>query len=154
MAAPGPVVVRSFETGSEDETRALAERLARLLPPLAVVALVGDLGSGKTAFAQGLARGLGLDPREVTSPSFVLHHVHPGRRTLHHLDAYRLPDAAAFAGLALEEQMDAEAVAVVEWADRVRAALPTPTVEVSLEVTGPASRRLRVEGPARVVEAL
>ena len=121
----------SVRTRSSEETVALGERLGELLAPPDVVALVGPLGAGKTYFAKGVARGLGLaDVREVTSPSFVLVREHRGRYLLRHIDAYRLHTARELLELGAEELFDEKAVALVEWADR----FPQGTVPATLEV--------------------
>jgi len=87
--------------------RALGRRLARAAPPGTLVALDGPLGAGKTVLTRGLAEGLGLDPRRVTSPSFTLCHLHSGgRRLLVHIDLYRLSDEAEAYEAGLLEYID------------------------------------------------
>jgi tRNA threonylcarbamoyladenosine biosynthesis protein TsaE len=105
-------------TASEEETAAAGERLAPSLSPGAVVLLFGELGAGKTAFVRGLARGLGADPGDVSSPTFTLvQEYHGGRLTLHHVDLYRL-EPAEVADLGLDELVAGAGVVAVEWADR------------------------------------
>ncbi len=89
-------------SGSLEETQALGERLGRLLQPGDVVALHGELGSGKTTIIQGIARGLGCESDRVKSPTFVLMREYPGRTPLAHLDGYRLEGAPAAAWLDLD----------------------------------------------------
>ena len=96
---------------SAEELQALAARLARDLAPGDFLALCGDLGSGKTCFVQGLARGLGVSWR-VTSPTFVLLHLHPGTPPLCHLDAYRVGSAQELLDLGLEEYAETAVVAL------------------------------------------
>jgi tRNA threonylcarbamoyladenosine biosynthesis protein TsaE len=116
-AAPRPG--RRWRTGSVEETRALGRALAAELLPAGTLLLSGELAAGKTVLAQGIAEGLGIDPREVQSPTFTLVREHRGAGgTLFHLDLYRLEPAAA-AGLGLEEIFAAPAVKVVEWAERL-----------------------------------
>ncbi len=111
-------------TASEDETRALAVRLARDLTAGTVVLLRGDLGAGKTAFVRGLAEGLGLDAGEVTSPTFTLvHEYRGGRLPLVHVDLYRL-DTADLDELGLDEDLAAAGVVAVEWPERLTARVP------------------------------
>ena len=107
----------SFLTASPDETRALAARFGALCRGGEILLLHGDLGSGKTCFAQGLAAGLGVPPGvRVTSPTFTLHGEYQGRLVLNHLDLYRLDDAGALDGLGLEDMLaDTGAVAAIEW---------------------------------------
>ena len=126
-------------TRSANETRSLAQSLARRLSPGDLLCLQGELGAGKTTFAQGLARGLGT-PENATSPTFVLIVEHEGRIPLLHLDAYRLEnrsgepicyDALRDAGvLDLLERDDA--VKVVEWPERIADCLPKPRFEIRL----------------------
>jgi tRNA threonylcarbamoyladenosine biosynthesis protein TsaE len=109
---------------SEDETRALAARLAATLTPGAVLLLSGDLGAGKTAFVRGLAEGLGLDPREVTSPTFTLvHEYRGGRLPLVHVDLYRL-ETADLDELGLDADLAAAGVVAVEWPERLGRPVP------------------------------
>ena len=104
---------------SESETRAIAAALAPSLAPGAVVLLSGDLGAGKTAFVRGLAEGLGIDPDEVTSPTFTLvHEYRGGRLPLIHVDLYRL-DRAELDEIGLDQDLAAKGVTAVEWSDRL-----------------------------------
>jgi tRNA threonylcarbamoyladenosine biosynthesis protein TsaE len=106
-------------TADEDETRALGERLAAELAPRGRCLLFGAMASGKTVLAQGIARGLGIEPREVQSPSFTLVREHRGPRgRLLHLDLHRL-EPHQLGAIGLEEMLEADAVVVIEWADRL-----------------------------------
>ena len=130
-------------SGSEAETEALGERLSASLSARDVVYLVGDLGSGKTAFARGIARGLGAEARGVASPTFALLHEYArpgGEVVLRHLDLYRLADdPRELEVLGLPDALSGAPVCV-EWPNRaIRAALP-PTIEVGIE-TQPDERR-------------
>ena len=95
--------MRSLVTGSESETEELGAALGAALHGGEVVLLSGELGSGKTVFVRGLARGVGADPDEVASPTFVLLTSYPGRLTLHHADLYRLETVGEADELGLEE---------------------------------------------------
>ena len=109
----------SFTTRSESETESLAATLGESLVGGEAILLHGDLGAGKTAFVRGLARGLGLDPEEVASPTFVLLTAYPGRLTLHHADLYRLTGKGDERELGLEELPGPRGVLAVEWAERL-----------------------------------
>lgn len=110
---------RVWHSADEAETRDLGESLAGELAPAGTLLLSGDLGSGKTVLAQGVARGLGIDPREVHSPSFTLIREHRGTGGgLIHVDLYRLEPEEAW-GLGLEESLARPGVKVVEWAERL-----------------------------------
>ncbi len=111
-------------TVSEDETAALAAALAAGLPPNAVVLLTGDLGAGKTAFVRGMAAGLGIDPDEVSSPTFTLVQEYRGdRATLYHVDLYRLEGGEAD-DLGLDELVSGGGVVAIEWAEKLREPIP------------------------------
>lgn len=111
-------------SASEADTRALGAELAADLAPDGVLLLSGDLGSGKTVLTQGLAGALGIDPREVQSPTFTLIREHEGREgRLVHVDLYRLEPAETGA-LGLEELLAGPGVKVVEWAERLPFEIP------------------------------
>jgi tRNA threonylcarbamoyladenosine biosynthesis protein TsaE len=118
---------RPCRTRSEAETRALGQSLAAELAPDGVLLLSGDLGAGKTVLTQGLAEGLGIDPREVQSPTFTLirEHEGPGGRLIH-VDLYRL-DPGETAALGIEELLAGPGVKVVEWAERLPFEVPGAT---------------------------
>jgi tRNA threonylcarbamoyladenosine biosynthesis protein TsaE len=129
-------------TKSVDDTRALAAELAALAKPGDLIVLAGDLGTGKTAFAQGFARGLGVD-EQVTSPAFVLVRTYEGRLPLVHMDVYRLDHMQELVDLGIAELLDEGAVTLVEWGDAVTPALPADFLEVRLDMPdGPADDRL------------
>jgi tRNA threonylcarbamoyladenosine biosynthesis protein TsaE len=129
---------------SEDETAAVASELAFGFRGGEVVLLTGELGAGKTAFA----RGLGADPEEVASPTFVLLTAYPGRLTLHHADLYRLRGDGDERELGLEELPGAEGVLAIEWAERLREAPWRSALRVSLLHAGDDRRTIRIEDAA------
>jgi len=130
-------------TSSREETMRLGHRLGQLLGPGDVVALRGPLGSGKTTLTKGIAAGLGVaEPRWVTSPTFVLVHQYEGRLPVYHIDAYRLRGPADAEALGMEEMFFGDGVAIVEWAERIEAALPPERLEVVLEIVGEEERQL------------
>jgi tRNA threonylcarbamoyladenosine biosynthesis protein TsaE len=120
-------------TTSADHTRALGAALGGVLRPGDVVVLAGDLGAGKTTFAQGVARALGVVDR-VTSPTFTIVHEHDGRVPLAHVDVYRLQSLGELYDLGFEEVIDEQRVTLVEWGDMVARALPTDRLTVRLEL--------------------
>lgn len=132
-------------TRSEDETHAVARVLAARLAAGDVVLLSGTLGAGKTAFVRGMAAGLGIDPGEVSSPTFTLiHEYRGGRLILYHADLYRL-DGAATDDLGLEEMGAADGVLAVEWPERLAHDMPA-AIPVTIEITGDTDRRITI-GP-------
>jgi tRNA threonylcarbamoyladenosine biosynthesis protein TsaE len=130
----------TFRTDSPEATRQLAARLGAHLQAGDVVALYGDLGAGKTCFVQGLAAGMGIRDH-VTSPTFILVRTHPGTPALCHADAYRLESPAELEDLGLEDLL-AEAVLAIEWAEKVQEALPTDRLEVTLRILDDDAREL------------
>lgn len=136
-------------TASTAETEDVAERLAAGFRGGEVVLLSGELGAGKTAFVRGLARGLGADPEEVASPTFVLLTSYPGRLALHHADLYRLLGNGDDAELGLEELPGPRGVLAVEWAERLSFAAWARPWRVAIDHAGGDRRRIRiVEGGA------
>ena len=149
-------MTRTLESASPAETQAIGERLGRALGAGDVVALSGELGAGKTAFVQGLARGLGVRGR-VASPTFTIVTEHDdGRVPLYHVDFYRLERAAELGAIGFDDYFARGGVVVVEWADRFWDALPAERLEVRIEITGDEARRLHLAGPsaARLASAL
>lgn len=128
------------ETTSPEETSELGRRVAEQCGPGTLLALVGDLGAGKTRFVKGLAAGLGIEPDGVTSPTFVLMNLHAGRLRLAHFDLYRL-DAVDLPSLGFYDVRD-DGVVVMEWADKADEKLLGDHVRVEFSITGETSRRL------------
>jgi len=136
-----------YLTDSDKETIKLGQRLGSLLSEGDVVALVGDLGSGKTWFTKGLALGLGVDQNTVvTSPSFALVNEYEGRYTLYHMDLYRLEDLADVLSTGLEEYLHEEGVVVMEWADRWPEILPERCVRVEISILDDRQRDITLSG--------
>jgi tRNA threonylcarbamoyladenosine biosynthesis protein TsaE len=139
---------------SAEQTRRVGMRLGALLKPGDLVALVGDLGSGKTTLVQGIAAGWGtLDP--VSSPTFVIVNVyrHTDGLRLFHLDAYRLNDATEALDLDLENMLD-QGPMIVEWAERVQTVLPEHGLWVHLNYIDDVQRDLLFSGRGQYYEEL
>jgi tRNA threonylcarbamoyladenosine biosynthesis protein TsaE len=131
-------------THNESETEALGAALGRLLQPGDVLALVGDLGAGKTCLARGVAAGLGID-EPVTSPTFILVAEYATARgfRLYHADCYRFEQATAEAmAIGLDELLLDDGVAIVEWAERVEALLPPDHLRITLVALDDTRREL------------
>ena len=117
-----------------------------------MLALNGDLGAGKTTFAKGVARGLGIE-EEVTSPTFTVVSEYEGRLRLHHIDAYRLSGVEDFVSVGAEELLsDAGGICLIEWGDRIAEVLPADVLRIELSVRPDGARELRTSGGA--LEAL
>lgn len=137
---------QSFRSSSPDQTAAIARRLVRTLPRGTVLALIGPLGAGKTAFVKGLAAGLGLPPREAVSPTYTLVHEHAGAVPLFHADLYRLAGPAEAAEIGLEDYAERGGILAVEWAERAAGLLPADTVTVSFAPLGARERLITITG--------
>ncbi len=148
----------TIDVHDEEGTAHLGERLASALPDYATVALIGTLGAGKTRLVQSLAGALGVDRRDVVSPTFVLAQEYHGRRSLYHVDAYRLKNDDEYLALGLEDFLGPSSILVVEWADRIAACLPADRLEVRIDVVGTTDRRIELVplGPrhAKALEVL
>jgi tRNA threonylcarbamoyladenosine biosynthesis protein TsaE len=117
---------------SFEETVKLGKMLGTLAGPGDIIAMTGDLGSGKTHFAMGVARGLGVAPSvPVTSPTFTLLNCYSGRLPLYHFDLYRLAGAVDLYDLGFEEYFYGEGVCLIEWAERLGDSMPDERLEVS-----------------------
>ena len=146
-----------IQTECEAHTIALATKLGARLKSGDIVGLDGELGSGKTCFVRGLAEGLGLDPRVVASPTFVIQQEYEaeGSMTLVHIDAYRLKGVQELETIGWEELLAARnTVIAVEWASRVESALPKLRIDVSLEHQGEHIRRVTIAAPPVLEERL
>lgn len=131
--------------GTPDETAAFGRQIGKHLPAGMVVALVGPLGAGKTTLVRAIAQELGVDPGLVASPTFALVHEYPGRLPVYHFDVYRLPDIKSFVDLGIDEYFQGPGVSLIEWADRVKSALPCDHVGITMAYDG--------EGRKVIVEA-
>ena len=136
--------MREVVTHKPQETVELGRALARDLQPGDVIALTGELGSGKTCFTKGLALGLNIQ-QEITSPTFTLiHEYHGGRLPLHHVDLYRLRSIEEAIAIGVEEYLRTDGVTVIEWADRIEPLLPPHTRRIRLEATDEFKRRIAI----------
>jgi tRNA threonylcarbamoyladenosine biosynthesis protein TsaE len=135
----------TIESATHADTVRLGRLLAGLLRPGMVIALVGDLGAGKTTLVKGIASGLlNIDEREVTSPTFTIVQEYSGAMPLYHVDAYRLDSALDLEAVGFEDYIDGNGVTVIEWADRITDALPPETLTISIEQHGEQQRCFRL----------
>lgn len=123
---------REIISNSPQETVRIAEKLADLLDGGMVVALFGELGSGKTTFIKGICQGLDVVD-DVTSPTFTLIHEYSGRLPVYHCDFYRIESPKEIVELGCEELFSGDGVCLIEWADRIHAYLPQHRIEVYLK---------------------
>lgn len=157
MAAPGAAAgasaprARQLTSETAEATFALGERLARVAEPGDLVCLWGDLGAGKTVFAKGFGRGLGVTGT-VSSPSFILMAEYPARLRLFHVDLYRLADASdALLGGLLDERQ-ADGVTLVEWPERLGDTLQPDRLDVRIDGTGDEPRTIALVAGAPGIE--
>ena len=137
---------RMVETQSPDQTMALGRILGRRLNHGLVLLLFGDLGSGKTVFAQGLARGLNVpDGFIVTSPTYTLINEYPGRLPFYHADLYRLSEPVDPDEIGLLDLFDEAGIVLVEWAQRLHCSdRPPCRLDLFFSVTGDTARSIRI----------
>lgn len=129
------------ESGSSRETKSWGRRLASVLEGGELIALEGDLGVGKTCFIKGLARGLNLPEEQILSPTFTMVQEHHGRLPLYHIDLYRL-EATDLDDLGLREYLFSDAVAAVEWFERLREAGELNRLTIRISYSAANSRRI------------
>ena len=137
--------MREIISNSERDTELAGERFGAEVPEGAVVAMYGELGSGKTAFVRGMARGMGIDCR-VSSPTFTIVNEYLGERTLLHFDMYRLSSAEELWDIGWDDYLERGAVCAVEWSENVEGAFYGDEIKVIFEKTGESSRLIRIEG--------
>jgi tRNA threonylcarbamoyladenosine biosynthesis protein TsaE len=137
-----------LRSASPEETVAIARALGEALAPGDIVALIGELGAGKTLFCKGIGVSLGIPPEKVTSPSFCIVTEHEGRIPLTHVDVYRLSSLREAEEIGLSETFDGrEGVCVVEWAEKVTELLPRDCIRVTFTVSNGDRREIAVAVP-------
>lgn len=134
-----------FESLSVADTESIAIDFASRLSPGDVIALEGDLGAGKTQFVRGLLKGLGGDPRTVSSPTFVLLNIYDtGRLTLYHLDGYRAHGADDLESIGFSELLEQGGIVAIEWPSRLGDLLPTKRWTITITPMGLISREIDI----------
>ena len=140
----GPVEKLFRVTKNPEQTRAFGETIGRRLEGGEVLALAGEIGSGKTTLVQGIAKGAGVRSPYVASPTFVLVSTHQGRVTFHHIDLYRLQGNLQIEDLGFFDYLCESAVAVIEWADRAGSLLPAEHLRIDMDLLSESERRISV----------
>jgi tRNA threonylcarbamoyladenosine biosynthesis protein TsaE len=144
-----------LQTQTTSETVRIGKSIGSLLRPGDVVALVGELGTGKTQFIKGLAEGLGVGkPTYISSPSFTLINEYPGRVPFYHIDLFRLESEKEAEELGLEEYFQGEGITAIEWADRIPSLLPDENLWIHIHYTGKNTRSLEIIGKGNRYEKL
>ena len=144
---PELATVLQITSTCTDDTRAIGKAITLCLLPGAVVGLCGELGAGKTEFVKGAADALGLDPDQVTSPTFTLINEYPGTSLLYHFDLYRLNDPSQLDDIGAEEYFWGEGICLVEWADLFTQSLPSQSLYIKFQVLDEKTRQLEVLAP-------
>jgi tRNA threonylcarbamoyladenosine biosynthesis protein TsaE len=136
-----------FETKSVSETIQIGKNIGSLLRPDDIVALVGELGAGKTQFIKGLAEGVGVEkPTYISSPSFTLINEYLGRVPFYHIDLFRLEQEKEAEELGLEDYFQAGGITAIEWADKIPSLLPEEILWIEIHYTGENTRSLEISG--------
>jgi tRNA threonylcarbamoyladenosine biosynthesis protein TsaE len=132
-------------TRSSAKTHALGRKIGEALSTGMIITLTGDLGSGKTAFVQGLARGLGVPPDYyVTSPTYTIINEYPGRFPLFHIDLYRLTDARAVADIGFYDVLHPENVIAIEWPQIIASELPSDLIALHFVIRNRTTRKISI----------
>jgi tRNA threonylcarbamoyladenosine biosynthesis protein TsaE len=130
----------TYRAATEQGTAQLGAALAAVLPDGTTVSLNGTLGAGKTRLVRAVAAACGIANEQVVSPTYVLCQEYHGRRTIYHMDVYRIADDDEFLNLGPEEYFESSGIIFVEWAEKVVACLPDERIEIVVEVTSETSR--------------
>lgn len=129
---------------SPAETQQMGSLFGETAEPGDLICLEGDLGSGKTAFVQGIGKGLGI-PQAIHSPTFVLANEYPGGRlVLYHLDVYRVRGVQEAMGFGLEDYIEGDGVCVIEWSEKIRAAVPPERLWIRFDYLSESERQLHL----------
>jgi tRNA threonylcarbamoyladenosine biosynthesis protein TsaE len=137
-------------SASAGQTMEIARFIGEKLRDGDVLALTGELGSGKTCFTGGLARGLGVDEKyQITSPTFTLINEYPAKYKLYHFDVYRLKDYSEFEDLGYEEYLGEKGVVVIEWAEKIAQILPGDALFINFEYLDESKRKIIIIGPEK-----
>ncbi len=139
-------------SGNPEETFLIGMTIGENLDVSDVVALVGELGTGKTCLTQGIARGIGVpEGNRITSPSFTLINEYQGRMILYHFDLYRLTGIRDIEDMGYEDYLFGEGVSVIEWADKIKDFLPDQTLFISFKYLDENKRKIVISGDRRKV---
>lgn len=140
-----------IRVSKEEETLRIGEAIGKLLKPGDIIALMGELGAGKTVLVKGIARGLGVE-EEPSSPTFVIMNAYQGRIPLYHFDLYRISGIGELEGIGYEDYFFGDGVSVVEWAERAEGVFPEETIRIEIRIpegegSNPeAEREIKIQG--------
>ncbi len=131
-----------FIANSPEDTICLGRKIGKLLKAGNVIALVGNLGAGKTVIAKGLCDGLGVKEDYITSPTYTIINQYDGRMPVYHIDLYRLNDSKELYNLGWDEYIYGNGTCIIEWADKAAEMLPEEYLMLNIEVTGKDKREI------------
>ncbi len=134
-----------FNSNSPDDTFSLGQRIAPLLTAGSVVALQGELGSGKTYLVKGIAKGLGVT-ETITSPTYTIISEYNSSPVLYHIDAYRLSGDEDFENSGGRDTINSGGISLIEWSERIPKSIPKDAITVIIKITGPCSRLIQIKG--------
>jgi len=134
-----------FSSDSPQDTFSLGQRIASFLGEGSVVALSGELGSGKTYLVKGIASGLGIT-ETITSPTYTIISEYKSTPVLYHIDAYRLLNDEDFENLGGTEIINSNGISLIEWSERIPNSLPPGAISVNIKITGESSRLIQIKG--------
>jgi tRNA threonylcarbamoyladenosine biosynthesis protein TsaE len=134
-----------FNSNSPDDTFSLGQRIASFLSEGSVVALQGELGSGKTYLVKGIAKGLGVT-ENITSPTYTIISEYNSSPVLYHIDAYRLSGDEDFENSGGRETINSGGISLIEWSERIPKSIPKDAITVNIKITGPCSRLIQIKG--------
>lgn len=132
-----------FLSQCEEDTKRVGKEIFEQLPSQCVVSLVGTLGAGKTRLVQAIANAAGVNPEEVSSPTYVLIHEYiSGVIPIFHFDVYRLKNEEEFLELGPEEYFERSGISLLEWGDRITSCLPKDHIQIEIEILGNSTRKI------------
>jgi tRNA threonylcarbamoyladenosine biosynthesis protein TsaE len=136
----------TYQTHSPEETQTIGKQIGASLKTGDVIALIGDLGAGKTCLTQGIARGVGIASHEiVNSPSYTLINEYAGEIPIYHIDLYRLKHHGEIIDLGLDEFLEGNGICIIEWADRMSNLLPADHIQITMTWVDESARIIELQ---------
>ena len=145
---------KAFITNNPEETKCLGKKIGELLKQGNVVALIGNLGAGKTVIANGLCAGLGVKEGYITSPTYTIINQYDGRIPVYHIDLYRLNNSKELYNLGWDEYIYGYGACIIEWADKAREMLSEEYLMVKIELTGNEKRKIILQAKGASYKSL
>lgn len=139
----------TIKTTSVKETIAIGKKLGKLMSPGDVIYLTGELGAGKTCFVKGIAKGLGIRGKDITSPTFIIINEYKGKIPLYHIDLYRIGVIDDLRDIGMDEIVYGKGVTAIEWAERIKDVLPDERLDVTLKWVDDKTRTIEMNAFGR-----